>query len=90
MYTSHFPIHSVSCAVASGNGHVKVAKLLLENGANVNGKSSFGMTPLHYGKINRPLVLIDFRMLTIFQSLPHVFFNFSFSSLATSKQSRTD
>ena len=36
------PLH-----IASGYGHEETATLLVERGANVNGKDSYGETPLH-------------------------------------------
>jgi hypothetical protein len=37
------PLHS-----AAANGHIEIARLLLQNGADVNAKENDGYTPLHY------------------------------------------
>ena len=37
---------------AAGNGHIEIARLLLENGADVNVKSVGGPTPLHWAAQN--------------------------------------
>lgn len=47
-------------AAAVKAGHVHVAKLLLENGANVNKKSRYGCTPLYFAanaRANRPEIV---------------------------------
>jgi ankyrin repeat protein len=44
---------------AAGNGNLAVAKLLLENGAAVNGLARPGLTPLHYAAANGHKAVAD-------------------------------
>jgi ankyrin repeat protein len=46
--------------VAARNGHIEVAKVLLEKGADINGRGFFGAPGLHWAAINGHKKMVEF------------------------------
>ena len=51
--------------VASDNGHVEIAKLLIENGADINIKGTKGWTSLHSATANGSIEIVKFLIRTL-------------------------